>query len=123
MIRKPQRPDQLVLLLKHNPPRRLRPPLIPLQRPVNKPVRIGNNVWIGMGAVILPGVTIGENAVVGAGSVVTRDVPPASVVVNPDVGLTVMPAVSSSVLVTDTSAAFMPLKLPSVLVAGAVMML
>jgi maltose O-acetyltransferase len=33
------------------------------------------NVWIGGGAIILPGVTIGDNAVIGAGSVVTRDVP------------------------------------------------
>lgn len=40
-----------------------------------RPVAIGDNVWIGSGAIILPGVTIGDNAVVGAGSVVTRDVP------------------------------------------------
>ncbi|CAH2600964.1 maltose O-acetyltransferase [Rhodovastum atsumiense] len=40
-----------------------------------RPVRIGSNVWIGGGAIILPGVTIGEDAVIGAGSVVTRDVP------------------------------------------------
>ena len=39
------------------------------------PVHIGNNVWIGAGAVILPGVTIGDNTVIGAGSVVTRDIP------------------------------------------------
>ena len=38
-------------------------------------VRIGRNVWIGGGAVILPGITIGDDAVIGAGSVVTRDVP------------------------------------------------
>jgi maltose O-acetyltransferase len=37
-------------------------------------IRIGRNVWIGGGALILPGVTIGDDAVVGAGSVVTRDV-------------------------------------------------
>ncbi|MDF1489059.1 sugar O-acetyltransferase [Tessaracoccus caeni] len=41
----------------------------------NLPVRIGNNVWIGAGALIMPGVTIGDNTVIGAGSVVTRDVP------------------------------------------------
>ena len=39
------------------------------------PVVIGNNVWIGGGAIILPGVTIGDNVVIGAGSVVTRDIP------------------------------------------------
>ena len=49
-----------------------------------KPVVIGRNVWIGGGALILPGVTIGEDAVVGAGSVVTRDVSPgATVMGNP----------------------------------------
>jgi maltose O-acetyltransferase len=40
-----------------------------------RPVRIGKNVWIGGGAIILPGVTIGDDAVIGAGSVVTGDVP------------------------------------------------
>ena len=40
-----------------------------------RPIRIGGNVWIGGGAIILPGVTIGDNALIGAGSVVTRDVP------------------------------------------------
>jgi maltose O-acetyltransferase len=39
-----------------------------------KPVSIGDGVWIGAGALVLPGVSIGENAVVGAGAVVTRDV-------------------------------------------------
>lgn len=41
----------------------------------NVDVHIGANVWIGAGAVILPGVTIGENSVIGAGSVVTKDIP------------------------------------------------
>jgi maltose O-acetyltransferase len=40
-----------------------------------KPVTIGSDVWVGGGALILPGVTIGSRAVIGAGSVVTRDVP------------------------------------------------
>lgn len=39
------------------------------------PVIIGNNVWIGGSAVIMPGVTIGDNVVIGAGSVVTRNIP------------------------------------------------
>lgn len=46
-----------------------------------KPVTIGRNVWIGGGAIVLPGVTIGDGAVVGAGSVVTRDVEPGQIVV------------------------------------------
>ena len=46
-----------------------------------KPIRIGHDVWIGGGAIILPGVTIGDGSVVGAGTVVVHDVPPASVVV------------------------------------------
>ena len=41
-----------------------------------KPIRIGNGVWIGGGAIVLPGVTIGDGCVIGAGSVVTRDLPP-----------------------------------------------
>lgn len=40
----------------------------------NKPIRIGNNVWLGAGVIVLPGVTIGDNSIVAAGSVVTRDV-------------------------------------------------
>jgi len=44
------------------------------------PVKIGNNVWIGMGAVILKGVTIGDNSVVAAGAIVTRSVPANTIV-------------------------------------------
>ncbi|MCQ8213469.1 sugar O-acetyltransferase [Cetobacterium somerae] len=43
------------------------------------PVTIGDNVWVGGGAIILPGVTIGNNVVIGAGSVVTKDIPSNSV--------------------------------------------
>ncbi|WP_406725018.1 sugar O-acetyltransferase [Streptomyces sp. GD-15H] len=41
-----------------------------------QPITIGDNVWIGGGAIVLPGVTIGDNSVIGAGSVVIKDVPP-----------------------------------------------
>lgn len=40
-----------------------------------QPIVIGDNVWLGGGVVVLPGVTIGENTVVGAGAVVTKDLP------------------------------------------------
>lgn len=40
-----------------------------------KPISIGDNVWLGGGVIILPGVSIGENTVVGAGAVVTKDLP------------------------------------------------
>ncbi|MCW2638336.1 MAG: putative sugar acetyltransferase [Dactylosporangium sp.] len=40
-----------------------------------QPITIGDNVWLGAGAIILPGVTIGENTVVGAGAVVTKNLP------------------------------------------------
>lgn len=40
-----------------------------------RPITIGDNVWLGGGVIVCPGVTIGENSVIGAGSVVTRDIP------------------------------------------------
>ncbi|MDD7138981.1 MAG: DapH/DapD/GlmU-related protein [Clostridium sp.] len=42
---------------------------------ISKPIVLGKNVWIGAGAIVLPGVTIGDNSVVGAGAVVTRNIP------------------------------------------------
>jgi len=46
----------------------------------SKAVRIGNDVWIGTHAIILPGVTVGDGSIVAAGAVVTSDVPPYTVV-------------------------------------------
>lgn len=47
---------------------------------LQNPIVIKDNVWIGINATILQGVTVGENAVIGAGAVVTKDVPPNAVV-------------------------------------------
>lgn len=58
-------------------------PLPPSERRggiIAKPIVIGSNVWIAAGATIIGGVRVGENSVVGAGSVVTRDVPPNTLV-------------------------------------------
>ena len=53
----------------------------------NRPVRIGDRVWIGARAIVLKGVSIGDAAIVGAGSVVTSDVPPGGVVTGPAASL------------------------------------
>lgn len=53
---------------------------------VYKKVKIGRAVWIGMGAVILPGVSVGDGAIIGMGAVVTKDVPAGGICVgNPGV--------------------------------------
>lgn len=49
--------------------------LVAAQPSFSIPVRIGRNVWMGAGVIVLKGVTIGDNAVIGAGAVVTKDVP------------------------------------------------
>ncbi|MBI5233963.1 MAG: acyltransferase [Deltaproteobacteria bacterium] len=46
-----------------------------------KGIKIGDDVWIGAGAIVLDGVTIGEGTVIGAGAVVTKDIPPYSIAV------------------------------------------
>lgn len=48
---------------------------------VKKPIKIGNNVWIGANSVILPEIEIGNNVVIGAGSVVTKNIPSNSIAV------------------------------------------
>ena len=53
----------------------LNPELRRYEMQYNRDVYIGENVWIGAGAIILPGVHIGKNSVIGAGSIVTRDIP------------------------------------------------
>lgn len=51
------------------------PELREAQYQYNLPVHVGKNVWIGAGAILLPGVSVGDNTVIGAGSVVTKDIP------------------------------------------------
>jgi maltose O-acetyltransferase len=63
---------------------------------VAEPISIGNNVWIGAGAIILPGVTIGDGAIIAAGSVVRHDVPERSLVAG-------VPAVVKKSLTPETS--------------------
>lgn len=45
----------------------------------SKPIKIGNNVWIGSNAVVLPEVEIGDNVIIGAGSIVTKNIPANSI--------------------------------------------
>ncbi|WP_081746840.1 DapH/DapD/GlmU-related protein [Arthrobacter sp. H5] len=47
---------------------------------LSQPTTIGSDVWIGYGAIVLSGVTVGDSAIIGAGSIITKDVPPNSVV-------------------------------------------
>ena len=54
--------------------------ILPYVPTAHAPVTIANDAWLGTGVVVLPGVTVGEGAVVGANSVVTRDVPPFTIV-------------------------------------------
>jgi acetyltransferase-like isoleucine patch superfamily enzyme len=48
---------------------------------LSRPVTIGNNVWMGVGATVLPGLSVGDGAIIGARALATRDVPPGAVVV------------------------------------------
>ena len=60
--------------------------VVEVERPIRvqgiykRDVTVGNNVWIGYGACILRGVTVGDNSIIGTNAVVTKDVPPNSVV-------------------------------------------
>ena len=69
-----------VMVLTSADPNGPRNKLSKLYPPLKAPVAIGNDCWIGARSVILPGVTIGDCSVVAAGSVVTKDVPPETLV-------------------------------------------
>jgi acetyltransferase-like isoleucine patch superfamily enzyme len=71
-------PEAVILTLMHN---YRDPTMVPYDEVVlMRPVRIGRCTWIGMRAIVLPGVQLGEGTVVGAGAVVTRSFPPGSIV-------------------------------------------
>lgn len=59
----------MLLTLNHGQKKEERHDLLP------KPIHIGENVWIGSGSIILPGVSIGDNTIIGAGSLVTKSIP------------------------------------------------
>lgn len=51
------------------------------QKPNRAPVNIEDDVWVGANVIILPGITLGQGSIIGAGAVVTKDVPPYTIVV------------------------------------------
>lgn len=72
-------PDVVVIAVNHRIDDTARP-MIAQGHADPRPVVIGNDVWIGTRAIILPGVRVGDGAVIGAAAVVTKDVPPMAVV-------------------------------------------
>lgn len=71
-IRAADRHEQIKTILEHGHPRQI--------SFGERPVKICDDAWIGAGAIVLRGVTVGEGAIIGAGSVVTKNVPPFSIV-------------------------------------------
>lgn len=71
-------PDVVILTSSHNFERTDIP--VRLQGDSQEPVSIGNDVWIGQRVIILPGVTIGDGVIIGAGAVVTKDIPPYTII-------------------------------------------
>ncbi|WP_352232128.1 DapH/DapD/GlmU-related protein [Marivivens sp. LCG002] len=55
-------------------------PIIAQGEAEERPVKIGNDVWIGTRSIILPGVSIGDHSIIGAGSIVTKSFPAYSVI-------------------------------------------
>ena len=65
-------PDVVIMAVTHDVSDTSKPMIHPSNPSIEKPVEIGNNVWIGTRVIIMPGVKIGSNTIIGAGSVVTK---------------------------------------------------
>jgi len=65
-------PDVVMMAVTHDISDTSKPMIDPSHPSLEKPITIGNNVWIGTRVIILPGVTIGDNTVIGSGAVVTK---------------------------------------------------
>lgn len=73
-------PDVVIMGVTHDISDLSKPMVDPTNPSLEKPVTIGNNVWIGTRAIIMPGVCIGDNSIIGAGAVVTKSFGPNSVI-------------------------------------------
>lgn len=73
-------PDVVIMAVTHDVSNTSIPMIDPRNPSIKNPVIIGNNVWIGTRAIILPGIKIGDNSIIGAGAVVTKSFGPNSII-------------------------------------------
>lgn len=73
-------PDIVIMAVTHDISDLSKPMLDPTNPSIEKPVVIGNNVWIGTRVIIMPGVEIGSNSIIGSGAVVTKSFPENSII-------------------------------------------
>lgn len=73
-------PDVVMMAVTHDVSDLSKPMVDPTNPSIEKPIIIGNNVWIGTRVIIMPGVKIGDNSIIGAGAVVTKSFPSNSII-------------------------------------------
>jgi maltose O-acetyltransferase len=73
-------PDVVMMAITHDVSDLAKLMLDPTNPSIEKPIIIGNNVWIGTRVIIMPGVSIGDNSIIGAGAVVTKSFPANSII-------------------------------------------
>lgn len=73
-------PDIVIMAVTHDISDLSKPMIDPSNPTIEKEVSIGNNVWIGTRAIVMPGVSIGNNCIVGSGAVVTKSFPDNSII-------------------------------------------